>query len=129
MTGRLAAYLDGALVGHFTDEGGRRIGFDYEPGWRAAALDRRTHPISISLPVGAEGPLDATAYVAGLLPDSVRHRDLLADQLGIAEDPSNFAFLSKLGRDSAGALVILPLRDETPDDAPSLGHDQEDPSP
>lgn len=108
MSGRLETYLNGSLVGHFTDEGGGRISFAYGPEWRAAAIARRAHQISVSLPVIAEGPLDATAYVAGLLPDSVRHRDLLADQLGIAEDPSDFAFLSKLGRDSAGALVILP---------------------
>jgi len=108
VSGRLAAHLNGSLVGHFTEEGSGRIRFDYDPGWRAAAEARRAHPISVSLPISAEGPLDATAYVAGLLPDSVRHRDLLADQLGIAEDPSDFAFLSKLGRDSAGALVILP---------------------
>jgi serine/threonine-protein kinase HipA len=108
MSSRLETYLNGALVGHFTDEGGGLINFCYDPGWRAAAIAGRAHQISVSLPMSAEGPLDATAYVAGLLPDSVRHRDLLADQLGISEDPSDFAFLSKLGRDSAGALVILP---------------------
>ena len=108
MSGRLETYLNGALVGHFTDERSRLISFRYDPGWRAAAIAGRAHQISVSLPMSAEGPLDATAYVAGLLPDSVRHRNLLADQLGIAEDPSDFAFLSKLGRDSAGALVILP---------------------
>jgi hypothetical protein len=52
--------------------------------------------------------LDATAFVAGLLPDSVRHRTLLAEEMGIGYDPSYYAFLSKMGRDSTVALAIIP---------------------
>ncbi|MBW3243449.1 type II toxin-antitoxin system HipA family toxin [Epibacterium sp. DP7N7-1] len=104
---RLEVRLEGRLAGHFVRRDPRKIGLVYDMDWIKAWQDGRAHALSVSLPVMSEEQ-DATAFAAGLLPDSARHRTLLADELGIAEDPSDFAFLSKLGRDCAGALIVAP---------------------
>lgn len=109
MTDRLTVHLDNRLVGHFIRQDADRIGFIYTDEWRADWARGRAFPISVSLPITRSGEiLDGTAYAAGLLPDAARHRTLIADELGIADDPSDFAFLAKLGRDCAGALIIVP---------------------
>lgn len=104
---RLEIRLDGRLAGHFIRREQGKIGLIYEKSWADAWRAGHAHPLSVSLPIMMEEQ-DATAFAAGLLPDSARHRTLLADELGIAEDPSDFAFLTKLGRDCAGALVVAP---------------------
>lgn len=104
---QLEIRIDDRLAGHFLRREGGKIGLVYTPEWIEQWRAGRAHALSASLPVQVE-ELDATAFAAGLLPDSARHRTLLADELGIAEDPSDFAFLSKLGRDCAGALVVAP---------------------
>ncbi|WP_411839836.1 type II toxin-antitoxin system HipA family toxin [Paracoccus sp. ME4] len=104
---RLDIRIDGRLVGHFIRRDAGRIGLIYDAAWVGDWRKGRAHALSAYLPV-SEQEQDASAFAAGLLPDSTRHRTLLADELGIAEDPSDFAFLSKLGRDCAGALVVAP---------------------
>jgi serine/threonine-protein kinase HipA len=109
MTSRLNVYFADSLVGHMTRQDDNRIGFEYSAQWHQAWRAGRAHQISVSMPVSPPGAvLDATAFVAGLLPDSTRHRTLIAEEMGIGDDPSDFAFLSKMGRDSAGALTIIP---------------------
>lgn len=109
MTGKLNAFMAGARVGTFTRDGEARISFQYDEDWLSRIQARRAHPISVSLPARPDNPAqDATSFVAGLLPDSTRHRTLLAAEMDIEEDPSDFNFLAKMGRDSAGALTIIP---------------------
>jgi len=109
MNKRLVTYLHGVIAGYFIDQGDGKIGFAYSADWVTRWRAGAAHQISVSLPVvDPEITQDATAYVAGLLPDSVRHRDLIAQEMGIGDDPSDFAFLTKMGRDSAGALMIIP---------------------
>jgi serine/threonine-protein kinase HipA len=105
---QLSAYLYGKEAGRFTEESGK-VTFRYRDEWLKAVEERQVHPLSISLPVNKQFSDDAPAsYIAGLLPDSVKHREMLAIELGIDGDPSDFNFLSKLGRDCAGALTIIP---------------------
>lgn len=104
----LVVWLDNVVVGRLSAGDGHRIMFRYDRDW--VDLWRSggpAHAISLSLPVSDEIQ-DATAFAAGLLPDSVKHRNLIAAELGIDDDPSDFAFLAKLGRDCAGALIIVP---------------------
>jgi serine/threonine-protein kinase HipA len=109
MSNKLDAYMEGRLVGAFTRSGQDRIAFQYSQDWIRMVRARRAHPISVSLPARSdEDLLDATSFVAGLLPDSTRHRMLLAAELDIEDDPSDFNFLARMGRDSAGALTIIP---------------------
>lgn len=113
MTEQLNAYMAGILVGSFLRDGETRITFRYTPEWVDLIRQRKAHPISMSLLARTgDMPMDATSFVAGLLPDSTRHRTLLAAEMDIEEDPSDFNFLAKMGRDSAGALTIIP-DDET----------------
>lgn len=121
MSDPLFVHLYGERVGLLTDAGGGKIAFSYTPEWHAQWTRGRAHPISLSLPVSApDRILDATAYVAGLLPDSTHHRDLLAAELGIADDPTDFAFIRKVGEDSAGALTIM----ADPDWRPGTGRQE-----
>lgn len=109
MSSRLCVYLYDLLVGHLEKAPESRVSFTYTPEWQDLWMRGDAHKISVSLPIQHDNPkLDATAFVAGLLPDSTRHRTLLADELGIGDDPSDFAFLAKLGRDCAGALTVVP---------------------
>lgn len=109
MTEKLVVYLGDRIAGHFSRRDADHIDFSYSREWVSAWRDVQAHQISVSLLVSApDVKLDATAFVAGLLPDSARHRTLIAEELGIGDDPSDFAFLSRIGRDSAGALMVLP---------------------
>lgn len=106
----LVAYLYGKQVGSFVERDDRRIVFSYSRGWLTAARNGTAHALSVSLPLqdGEFAPEVVEAFIAGLLPDSVAHRRLLAQQLDIIDDPTDFAFLSKLGRDCAGAITVVP---------------------
>lgn len=115
----LSAYLYGKHVGTFLERADQRVVFSYSRGWVSAAAEGKAHALSVSMPIqDAEFAPDVVeAFIAGLLPDSVAHRKLLAQQLDILDDPSDFAFLSKLGRDCAGAITVIPSSER-------LGHDE-----
>jgi serine/threonine-protein kinase HipA len=105
---QLSAYLYGQEAGRFTEEGGR-VTFRYRDEWLTAIEEKRAHPLSVSLPAHGNFSTDASAsFIAGLLPDSVKHREILAVELGIDDDPTDFNFLTKLGREVAGALTVIP---------------------
>ena len=114
MTRRLAAWMNGRIVGTFIDNPPYKISFSYDKAWCRDQPSGIIPQISISLPVlPPDRSQDATAFVAGLLPDSIRHRKLLAAEMDIEDDPGDFAFLAKMGRDAAGALTVIP-ENETP---------------
>ena len=122
MTRRLTAWMNGRIVGTFTENPPYRISFSYDATWCRDRTTGIVPQISVSVPVlPPDRSQDATAFVAGLLPDSIRHRNLLAAEMDIEDDPSDFAFLAKMGRDAAGALTVIP-ENETParDNAPSI---------
>jgi serine/threonine-protein kinase HipA len=109
---QLSVYLYGKEAGRFTEEGGE-ITFRYRDEWLKAVEQRQVHPLSVSLPASSQFTVKApAAFIAGLLPDNGKHREMLALELGIDGDPSDLNFLSKLGRDCAGALTIIPSEED-----------------
>ena len=122
MTRSLTAWMNGRIVGTFIENPPFRILFSYNETWYRDWLTGTVPQISMSLPVASPDRFqDATHFVAGLLPDSIRHRNLLAAEMDIEDDPCDFAFLAKMGRDAAGALIVIP-ENETParNSAPSI---------
>ena len=110
MTKRLTAYLYEQKVGVFTQRSDKRVTFEYATSWLQAARLGEAHALSVKLPLTSaeHDPSTVEAFIAGLLPDSIVHRRILAAELDISDDPSDFAFLSHLGRDCAGAITIIP---------------------
>ncbi|TLX16243.1 type II toxin-antitoxin system HipA family toxin [Rhizobium sp. MHM7A] len=106
----LSVYLYGVETGRFSQSEDGQIGFAYKPEWIKAAAAGKAHPLSISLPFNEQpAPGAAEAFIAGLLPDSLKHREILAVELDLGNDPSDMELLAKLGRDCAGALAIVPV--------------------
>lgn len=113
MSKRLIAYMEGNVVGAFVQRDGGRIAFSYSPQWHQDWVRGQAHPISTALPVSqSDACLDATAFVAGLLPENARQRGLIGQELGLGDAPDDFKLLAMLGRDTAGALTIIPEGEE-----------------
>lgn len=109
MSERLGVTLNGRRVGEMRPTGDETIGLSYDPDWYLDWVRGEAHAISLSLPVSDPAvTLDATAYVAGLLPDNPQHREILARELEIGDAPSDFELISRIGGESAGALMITP---------------------
>jgi len=121
---RLQIQLYGSLTGYLRLHENAEISMVYAPEWIKESgnpddLARNAHAISLSLPIQDKAHSDrfVAPFMAGLLPDSLPHRRILAGELGIEDNPSDFAFLKVLGRDCAGAITIQP---ENSTYAPSL---------
>ena len=110
MSRELGVWFEQHRVGTFAQSDDGRQSFVYAESWLALS-DR--FAISLSMPLGDEafGDAVARAFFGGLLPDDeVRRR--LARYLSVS--PHNeFALLAEVGRECAGALVLLPA-DEQP---------------
>ncbi len=100
---RLSVWYGTSLVGIIIRTETDRMEFTYAGDWLA-----REFPISQSLPLDRGWKCGVTDhnYFANLLPEGLA-RQAIARRLGIAED-SDFGLLARLGRDCAGALVIVP---------------------
>lgn len=104
MTRELAAWLHGTRVAELTaaSADGREVTLRYT----SAAFDLapgRTPLLSCSLPLDPR-PLDATHFLAGLLPEGAALH-AMADLAEVATIDT-FALLARFGRDVAGAVVI-----------------------
>lgn len=109
LTEKIDAYLYDRKAGGFERSSDGSISFVYDAEWLAQASANRAHPLSVSMPFeGGYPPSNAEAFMAGLLPDNHAHRRILADELDLGDDDSDFAFLKRLGKDCAGALVAVP---------------------
>ena len=110
----LQVWLHEEPVGVLSEKSVGGLSFTYTDTWLAAS---GRPPLSRSLPPRAE-PLEGPAVLAffgGLLPEgSVRRR--VAENLGVSED-NDFALLSALGGDCAGALRLLAIGDPRPEAA------------
>ena len=106
----LDVYLGSRLAGRLTGDGDQ-VRFEYASGW----LDREGVDIARTLPIQAE-PLDpgpTRAFFDGLLPEASL-REVLARDWGT--DPlDTWALLAVIGRESAGAITILPSGEPLPD--------------
>jgi serine/threonine-protein kinase HipA len=111
----LNVYLYDKLVGHLIETPDRKIDLVYDQGWIASAANGYGHALSLSLPLDQRSdPLRASTFIAGLLPDSPLHRNVLALQFGIEDDPSDFNFIKLLGRECAGAITITSAQELNP---------------
>lgn len=99
---RLEVWCSGEHAGTLceSDEGLR---FAYSPNW----VQARRHPLSQSLPVGAQlEPGPVAAFFGGLLPEG-RPREVVARRLGLSVS-NDFALLEAIGGECAGAVRFLP---------------------
>lgn len=111
--GRLAVYLEGELLGLLEDRTLGYVAFTFaeETVERHGAGSRI---LSVGIPVGEEtvDPLIATPFFAGLLPEG-DVLDRIAAEFRI--DPGDtYGLLAVLGRECAGALVLIPKNDAPP---------------
>lgn len=106
MNSRLAAWMNGQLVGTWTVERGTHS-FRYDDGWLASP---RFRALSLSMPITPTREVRGAAvanYFDNLLPDNERIRERIARRY---RTPSTNAFelLQAIGRDCVGAIQLLP---------------------
>lgn len=113
----LAVHLYGDRVGTLHQGTGTDYTFEYTPEVVAEA-GGGTVVLSHSLPVRDEpyGAIETRTFFEGLLPESSR-RDELARELRISANDT-YALLGAIGRDCAGAIVIVP---DGTDPSPTVG--------
>ncbi len=118
--GRLDVYLDGALLGTVEDRTMGFVAFDFAEN-AIARYRTGSRVLSLSMPVSWDpvDPLIATPFFAGLLPEG-EGRTRLCEEFRLSPEDT-FGLLAVLGRESAGALVIVPSGERPPDaGAPAL---------
>lgn len=103
----LDVHLDGSRVGTLTRAAGADYFFAYAPETVAAAGEGAV-VLSNSLPVRVQPyePLETRSFFDGLLPEDSR-RNEIARELRI-DAGDGYALLAEIGRDCAGAVVIVP---------------------
>ncbi|MDO5686860.1 MAG: HipA domain-containing protein, partial [Neisseria sp.] len=110
---RLQVYMNGDKVGYFDQNRDGSHQFTYASEWLDSPHSR---PVSLSL------PLRLTAYTGAevinffdnLLPDNPRIRDRIAARFQ-SKTTRVFDLLAEIGRDAAGAIMLLPESDQLPD--------------
>jgi serine/threonine-protein kinase HipA len=103
---------DGTRAGTFVERASRQVEFQY-------ADSNSGRLISVSLPsdADAETPWTAFNFLDNLLPENAAIRGRIARQHGL--DPNDsFGLLGAIGRECAGALVLVPTG-ESPGSAPA----------
>jgi len=102
----LIAWMNGERVGILTRNTNGSHTFQYHPGWLSNRLAR---PLSLSLPL--QLPVISSAavlnYFDNLLPDSPLVRDRIVARYR-AKSRQPFDLLSEIGKDSVGAVMLLP---------------------
>lgn len=119
MPGELSVYLDGIHAGMLRQSTGGNTTFHYDDEYRyrrgvtplslSMPLTRRDHPNRVVLP-----------FLQGLLPDSPTKLDQLAAEHHTSARNA-FGILAHVGRDSAGAVQVLPPGEGSPDAATRQG--------
>jgi serine/threonine-protein kinase HipA len=106
----LAVHLHGARIGTLGQSTGTDYTFEYTPQVVAEA-GQGAIVLSHSLPVREEsyGAIETRTFFEGLLPEHSR-RDELARELRLDSNDS-YALLAAIGRDCAGAIVVVPDED------------------
>lgn len=107
----LDVHLDGRLIGVLERATGTDYAFAYTPEVVAEA-GAGTVVLSNSLPVraGAFGSIETRAFFDGLLPEESRRNEIARELRLDAGD--GYALLAEIGRDCAGAVVIVPAGHE-----------------
>ncbi len=109
----LDVYLHADRVGHLERRGPTRYRFQYS---REALLQHGEGALALSasLPVRSDPYRsgETKPFFEGLLPEGAT-RATIARKLGLSED-NGFGLLAELGRDCAGAVVVVPAGDPGP---------------
>jgi serine/threonine-protein kinase HipA len=110
----LAVHLYGRRIGTLEPGTGTDFAFRYTEATVAGA-GSGTIVLSNSLPVQEEAfdPAATRAYFEGLLPENSRREELARELQVSAQD--SYALLARVGRDCAGAVVVLPEGEEIGD--------------
>ncbi len=106
MKQELIAWMNGERVGVFTRHNNGAHTFHYASSWLHNRLAR---PLSLSLPLQLPAITSAAVinYFDNLLPDSPLVRDRIVARYH-AQSRQPFDLLSEVGKDSVGALMLLP---------------------
>ena len=104
---QLNVFYERHLVGFISSRNHVDLTFQYSPEWTARS---DAFPISVSLPLNAPIPQDASNFFfVNLLPEeNIRRRT--CEKLGISEG-NHFELLRRIGGDCAGALTISDAND------------------
>lgn len=108
---KLVTWMNNQRVGELTKLANGAHTFKYAPEWLAS---RYARPLSLSLPL-QRGNITSDAvfnFFDNLLPDSPIVRDRIVKRYH-AKSRQPFDLLSEIGRDSVGAVTLLP-ENETP---------------
>ena len=115
---RLAVWMNGERVGTWTASQGNHQ-LDYDDNWLQSTQAR---PLSLTLPfTPGNQPHRGThvgAWFDNLLPDSQRLRDRIATRFK-TKGKSTFDLLAEVGRDSVGAILLLP-EEHAPDNIQTI---------
>ena len=110
---RLIAWMNGERVGTLTRQKNGAHLFQYDASWLSNPLAR---PLSLSLPL--QYPTIASVSVINffdnLLPDNPRVRERILNRYR-AKSMQPFDLLREVGRDSVGAVMLLPEEAAAPD--------------
>lgn len=110
MSSKLAAWMNGHLVGTWTDDRGHHR-FEYDPSWLESPKRRS---LSLSLPITANMDVRGQAvkhYFDNLLPDNDRIRERIGRRFKLKQHDA-FSLLEAIGRDCVGAVQLLPVGTE-----------------
>ena len=108
---KLVTWMNNQRVGELTKLANGAHTFKYAPEWLAS---RYARPLSLSLPL-QRGNITSDAvfnFFDNLLPDSPIVRDRIVKRYH-AKSRQPFDLLSEIGRDSVGAVTLLPENETT----------------
>ncbi|PFG45974.1 serine/threonine-protein kinase HipA [Vibrio sp. ES.051] len=106
MVNRLHAYMNGIKVGVLEKRPNGAHVFTYDSDWISAPNGR---PISLSMPLRKDAYTGSEVinFFDNLLPDNQQIRDRIAARYK-ADTKQPFDLLAKVGRDSVGAITLVP---------------------
>ena len=108
----LVTWMNNERVGELIKQANGAHLFRYEEAWMR---NPRARPLSLSLPLQYGNITDEAVfnYFDNLLPDSPRVRDRIVKRYQ-ARSKQPFDLLAEIGRDSVGAVTLLPPGENAP---------------